>query len=116
MSSEKLGGELAAAAFADVMRDDLETYRHVLGRWWAAVPKARWPDHAEWREVMQRNWHSLWGDRRQEIVFIGAGMDEAAIRARLDACLIDPAAGSDPRAWARLPDPFPVWRRGEAAA
>ena len=30
-----------------------------LGRWWAAVPKERWPDHAEWREVMRRNWHSL---------------------------------------------------------
>ena len=75
-------------------------------------------DHlrAEAQAYIARHWADPFGDRRQEIVFIGAGMDEAAIRARLDACLIDPAAGSDPRAWARLPDPFPVWRRGEAAA
>ena len=87
-----------------------------LGTWWAAVPKARWPGHPEAQAYIARHWADPFGDRRQEIVFIGAGMDEAAIRARLDACLIDPAAGSDPRAWARLPDPFPVWRRGEAAA
>ena len=83
-----------------------------LGRWWAAVPKARWPDHAEWREVMQRNWHSLWGDRRQELVFIGSGMDEAAIRRGLDACLVGDALTTtrfNPERYRHLPDPFPAW-------
>jgi hypothetical protein len=49
------------------------------------------------------------------LVFIGAGMDEAALRARLDACLIgDDGAGMQPH-WAGLPDPFPLWRRPDAA-
>ena len=59
-----------------------------MGFWWAAVPRQRWPDHPEWKAILNRHWHSVWGDRRQELVFIGAGMDEAAIRAALDACLI----------------------------
>jgi len=83
-----------------------------LGRWWAAVPQARWPDHAEWREAVQRNWHSIWGDRRQELVFIGAGMDEAAIRSGLDACLIGDALTTtrfNPDRYRHLPDPFPQW-------
>lgn len=83
-----------------------------LGRWWSAVPKERWPDHAEWREVMQRNWHSLWGDRRQELVFIGSGMDEAAIRRSLDACLVGDALTMtrfNPDRYRHLPDPFPAW-------
>jgi hypothetical protein len=58
-------------------------------------------------------WQEPWGDRRQEIVFIGHAMDEAAIRARLDAALV-PALGFTPEAWANLPDPFPSWRRKAA--
>ena len=50
-----------------------------------------------------------WGDRRQEIVFIGTDpMDETAMRRDLDACLV-PASGFKPNDWAQLPDPFPAW-------
>lgn len=79
-----------------------------LGRWWAAVPKNRWPDDGSFEEFVLRHWDPVWGDRRQELVFIGIGMDETAIRAALEDCLL--AAGSfDPDAWAKLPDPFPAW-------
>jgi G3E family GTPase len=41
------------------------------GLWWSSVPKHRWPDHPEWREAMKPYLDPVWGDRRQEIVFIG---------------------------------------------
>ena len=79
------------------------------GTWWAAVPRTRWPDHPEWLESMKPYLDPSWGDRRQEIVFIGTDpMDEAAMRRELDACLI-PASGFTPENWTRLPDPFPAW-------
>jgi G3E family GTPase len=88
-----------------------------MGFWWAAVPKARWPDHPEWRSLLNRHWAPVWGDRRQELVFIGTGMDEAAIRSALDECLVGAPnpARFDPSAYRRLPDPFPAWRRANAA-
>lgn len=89
-----------------------------MGFWWAAVPKSRWPDHQEWRSNLNGKWSDVYGDRRQEIVFIGTGMDRTALTKRLDACLV-PSSGKemmDTEAWARLSDPFPVWRRQEDAA
>ena len=82
-----------------------------LGRWWAAVPKNRWPDDGRFEDFVLRHWDPVWGDRRQELVFIGIGMDEAAIRAALDTCLLAVEA-FEPQSWATLPDPFPAW--GEA--
>lgn len=83
------------------------------GFWWAAQPKSRWPDDPEWRAGIARHWQEPWGDRRQEIVFIGIGMDDAALRRDLDACLLDDAEmRAGPKAWAMLPDPFPPWRAG----
>ncbi len=83
-----------------------------LGFWWATVPEARWPDDREWRRMLARKWDSRFGDRRQELVFIGTGMDEAALRARLEDCLLAaPEAAPDFGAWRSLPDPFPVWAR-----
>jgi G3E family GTPase len=55
------------------------------------------------------------GDRRQEIVFIGAPLDEARIRAALDAALVDEASfAKGPRNWTKLRDPFPCWTEGDA--
>ena len=87
-----------------------------LGFWWAAIPKERWPEHPEWRKQLRQNWDPAYGDRRQELVFIGIGMDMAALRARLDACLVDdPGPGvPDYSMWKSLPDPFPRWRRDAA--
>ncbi|WP_454656041.1 zinc metallochaperone GTPase ZigA [Bosea beijingensis] len=88
-----------------------------MGFWWAAVPRSRWPDHPEWTAILNRNWHSVWGDRRQELVFIGTELDEAAIRAALDLCLVGDALPLrfNPERYRDLPDPFPAWRRAEAA-
>ncbi|EKS35064.1 zinc metallochaperone GTPase ZigA [Afipia clevelandensis] len=89
-----------------------------MGFWWAAIPKERWPDHPQWRAAIARSWSDVWGDRRQEIVFIGAGMNTADLTRRLDACLVADSGKEEMRvaAWAKLPDPFPVWRRANEAA
>ena len=51
-------------------------------------------------------------------MFIGADMDEAAIRRQLDACLVGDANATAmlPAEWARLPDPFPAWKRASELA
>jgi len=79
-----------------------------LGSWWASVPKDRWPSHPDALAEMERHWADPWGDRRQELVFIGADMDAAAITAALDAALVE-ATGFTPHLWRNLPDPFPRW-------
>ena len=85
-----------------------------LGGWWASVPKDRWPTHPDMLAEVAGKWSEPWGDRRQELVFIGADMDEAAIRAKLDAALL-PAADFTPADWANLADPFPQWGKRQAA-
>ncbi|MFC3123817.1 zinc metallochaperone GTPase ZigA [Pseudoroseomonas globiformis] len=87
--------------------------RHeAAGFWFAAVPESRWPTDPEWRAEVLRNWVEPHGDRRQEIVFIGVELDEAALRRALDACLLtDGEMRGGPKAWGQLLDPFPAWRR-----
>ena len=59
-----------------------------LGRWWAATPQKDWPTGSEAVAQIHANWRAPFGDRRQELVFIGTGMDRAAITAALEACLV----------------------------
>ena len=85
--------------------------RHeAAGFWFAAVPEENWPADPDWRAGVRKLLQGEYGDRRQELVFIGIDMNEAALRARLDACLLTDAEwNAGPRAWAKLPDPFPLW-------
>lgn len=87
-----------------------------MGKWWASVPKDRWPDHEGINTYMDAHWQEPWGDRRQEIVFIGAGINWADIKARLDAALVPEDLAQSPDALPDLPDPFPLWRMAEQAA
>ncbi len=82
-----------------------------LGTWWAAVPKERWVEHESARAYMRDHWQEPWGDRRQEIVFIGSGIDWQVLKARLDACLLPDQHSQGPDDLPELPDPFPAWRR-----
>ncbi|MEO0676457.1 MAG: GTP-binding protein [Pseudomonadota bacterium] len=87
-----------------------------LGTWWASVPQERWPTHEQVRAYMASHWSEPWGDRRQELVFIGAGIDWPALKASLDACLVPEHLAPGPDAIPDFPDPFPIWRRAEEAA
>ena len=42
-----------------------------IGRWWASIPKSEWPDRKAVEEAIGHYWTDNYGDRRQEIVFIG---------------------------------------------
>ncbi len=85
--------------------------RHgAAGYWWAAVPMQHWPRDPEAVAHIRKNWEEGVGDARQELVLIGIGMDEAALRARFDTCLLtDAEMAKGPKAWARYEDPFPSW-------
>ena len=81
--------ELASAYYWSHAGAHFETRR--AGRWWAAVDEASIPDSR--RDAVAADFEGDDGDRRQEIVFIGTGLDEMAknraiIVAALDACLL----------------------------
>ncbi|CCM79271.1 GTP-binding protein [Rhizobium mesoamericanum] len=80
------------------------------GFWWASVSKAYWPRYPQFRQLLDRHWDPVWGDRRQELVFIGAGIDQQAISTALDDCLIGEEASFDPDLGRSLTDPFPAWQ------
>lgn len=84
-----------------------------LGVWWVSVPKNQWPQHAEWEKILEKNWDDTYGDRRQEIVFIGSGMNEAELRLKLDDCLVEEKVKGqmDIDVWSDLKDPFPNWKQ-----
>ncbi|MFN5827496.1 MAG: GTP-binding protein [Rhodobacterales bacterium] len=84
-----------------------------LGRWWAGVPRDRWPTHPDALAEVRGKWQEPWGDRRQELVFIGIGLNPAALTERLDTALLN-ADTFAPKNWATLPDPFPSWRQTAA--
>lgn len=87
-----------------------------LGQWWATVPDAQRPKSPTAQAYMNAHWQEPWGDRRQELVFIGAGIDWLALKARLDACLVPETVASNLDEIPDYPDPFTNWDRAGAAA
>ena len=81
-----------------------------IGSWWAAVPEEERPQGPQFGQLVMQNWDDDYGDRRQEIVFIGlsAEMDQSQICQQLDACLIKDYL-ADTKAYHKLPDPFTAW-------
>lgn len=64
------------------------------GQWWSTIPQTRWPTaHRDW---IESRWVEPFGDRRQEIVFIGVDLDEETLTERLDRALLTPSEMSHP--------------------
>lgn len=79
------------------------------GMFWKAVPEQEWPEDPEFLESIKESWEEPFGDMRQELVFIGQGLDKDQVTRTLEGCLIsddDLLRGKDH--WATLPDPFPA--------
>jgi G3E family GTPase len=80
------------------------------GPWYAALPESEWPEDPEDCQQIREDFLEPWGDRRQELAFIGAGLDEDRLRSKLDAALLSPRElAQGPSEWARWEDPFPDW-------
>lgn len=79
----------------------------VLGLWFAAVPPKERDMDPGLAATLRALWHDLYGDRRQEIVVIGVDMDEPALRAGFEACLMTAAERRHLSTWGQLEHPFP---------
>lgn len=93
-------GQIAQAGMA--------VQHEAIGMWWASCPAEELDEEA--LIEMQKDWDPRWGDRRQEMVFIGIGLDKENLISKLNDCLLTDAEmnrGVD--AWLKFEDPFPRW-------
>lgn len=80
------------------------------GLFWKAVPKQHWPTDEDYLASIQEQWVEPFGDMRQELVFIGQGLDQQAVTQALDDCLLsDDELLAGREYWETLSDPFPAW-------
>ena len=81
-----------------------------IGKWWAAVNEEQWPDDKSFRLNINKIWVKGYGDRRQEIVFIGLKneMNESLIKNKLDGFLIKNYSINLANTL-KYKDPFPGW-------
>lgn len=86
-----------------------------VGQWWAASAKENWPPKGDPdRQAIEAVWAEPYGDRLNELVFIGRHMEAGAIEAAFDACVLTEAELAEgPTAWRSYNDPFPDWNREE---
>ncbi|MCU0924555.1 MAG: GTP-binding protein [Hydrogenophaga sp.] len=82
-----------------------------MGRWWASAPRERWPSKGSpQRMAIEQRWKEPWGDRLNEVVFIGRHLDRAAIEQAWKAMHLNyTETRKGLKGWAELPDPFPQW-------
>ena len=80
------------------------------GMFWKATPKDNWPTDKESLSTIMSQWEEPFGDMRQELVFIGQGLDKEKMISDLDECLVsedDLLKGEE--FWTTMNDPFPPW-------
>ncbi|KAK8039682.1 cobW-domain-containing protein [Apiospora rasikravindrae] len=86
--------------------------------WFCTLPFEEWTSGDD--EIDAMIWHDIkgdgdgsWGDRRQEIVFIGEDLDVEGLQALLDACLLDDAEFAT---WEAIMKMAPLSDEGKTAA
>ncbi len=60
------------------------------GAWWSSMPyseRIRYIGFIDNQQTIEDGWHKTFGDRKNELVFIGQEMNEVEIRKQLEACL-----------------------------
>ena len=75
-----------------------------VGHWWNFIEQSQWPRDEYRLQSIMAKWDSIVGDCRQELVFIGQGLDTHALQRELDHCLLSAQEiANGPSAWQALP-------------
>ncbi len=83
------------------------------GFWWAAAPEEEWPEDETEQSEIRAKFKGEHGDRHQELVFIGQGLDQELVEKLLDRCLLtDLEFEKGPDAWSKMEDPLPAIELG----
>ncbi|MEM7066788.1 MAG: zinc metallochaperone GTPase ZigA [Cyanobacteria bacterium P01_B01_bin.77] len=83
----------------------------LAGMFWKAIPKENWPQDEEYLASIKKQWVEPFGDMRQELVFIGQGLDKERITQALNNCLLsEEETLLGHTYWKSLKDPFPEWK------
>jgi len=80
------------------------------GTWWSSMPfseRIRYASFLENRERIESLWHPKWGDRRNELVFIGQDLEKEQIISDLEKCLLSAEEYTAYDAGRKFEDPFP---------
>lgn len=82
------------------------------GSWWCSMPfmeRMQYESFHENRDYIESRWHSKWGDRQNELVFIGQDLDKDRCLRDLENCLLTEEESAD---WQQSTwvDAFPLQR------
>jgi G3E family GTPase len=82
------------------------------GNWLAGTPKDQWQHTTQVADYLEQFWQEPYGDRRQELVFIGIDMPQERMLKELNGALLtDSELAMGEAYWRTYQDPFPVWQR-----
>ena len=84
-----------------------------VGVWWSSMPfdeRIKYLSFVENQKLIEKDWDKKFGDRKNELVFIGQDMDEKLIRAQLDYCLSTEDEMNTKKWEEGFEDPWPVQR------
>lgn len=81
------------------------------GVWWASMPfnqRIRYSSFVDNQYQIERRWDKRFGDRQNELVFIGQDLDQNLIKAELESCLCTEAEIKHMETNGKFKDPFPL--------
>ena len=80
------------------------------GVWWAGMPfneRIQYRSFIDNREFIESKWSSLWGDRMNELVFIGQDIEKEKMITELEKCLLQDNELEHFKCGKEFEDPFP---------
>ena len=81
------------------------------GVWWVSMPygdRINYPSFVQNKEYIESKWSKKWGDRMNELVFIGQEIDKKQMTKELEACLVNEAEEILFEKKIAFKDPFPI--------